>query len=53
MIILLTVVTHLLCAVYAIYCIFHDEPFLAAYLVMALMTSAIKGHLKEWEEGKP
>lgn len=50
MIILFTIAIHLLCAGCAIYCIFHDEPFLAAYMVMVLMISAIKGHLKVWED---
>ena len=49
MIILFITVIHLLSAVCAIYCIFHDEPFLAAYLVMSLMTSAITGNLKAWK----
>ena len=52
MIILLIFVIHLLCAVCAIYCIFHDEPFLAAYLVMSLMVSTIEGHLIAWERGQ-
>lgn len=49
MIMLFIIAIHLLCAVCAIYCIFHDEPFLAAYLVMSLMTSAISGNLRAWE----
>lgn len=49
MIILFIIVIHFLGAVCAMYCIFHNEPFLAAYLVMSLMTSAISGHLRAWE----
>ena len=51
MIILFIMVIHFLGAICAMYCIFHDEPFLAAYLVMSLMTSAIAGNLKAWEGG--
>ena len=49
MIILFIVAIHLSCAVCAMYCIFYNEPFLAAYLVMSLTISAISGHLKVWE----
>ena len=49
MIILFIIVIHFLGAVCAMYCIFHNEPFLAAYLVISLMVSAIAGNLKAWE----
>lgn len=52
MIILFIIVIHFLGAVCAMYCIFHNEPFLAAYLVISLMTSAIAGNLKAWERGQ-
>lgn len=49
MIILFIMVIHFLGAVCAMYCIFHDEQFLAAYLVLSLTTSAIAGNLRAWE----
>lgn len=48
-ILLFIIVIHFLGAVCAMYCIFHDEQFLAAYLVLSLTISAISGHLKVWE----
>lgn len=49
MIILFIIVIHFLGAICAMYCIFHNDPFLAAYLVVLLTTSAIAGNLKAWE----
>lgn len=48
-ILLFIIVIHFLGAVCAMYCIFHNEPFLAAYLVVSLTISAISGHLRAWE----
>lgn len=52
MIILFIMVIHFLGAVCAMYCIFHNDPFLAAYLVVSLTISAISGHLRAWEGGQ-
>lgn len=49
MIILFIMVIHFLGAVCAMYYIFHNEPFLAAYLVVSLTISAIAGNLRAWK----
>lgn len=52
MIILFIMVIHFLGAICAMYCIFHNDPFLAAYLVLSLTTSAIAGNLRAWKGDK-